>query len=119
MAKQQPMNGKERKAMSDEWRTKIQTGMIIYRCNEHIKGNIELSATQVKCAQMLLNKVLPDLKAVEHSGEVDVNHVTGITRTIVDVTPDRPVLEHLEAEVLPKSMPENLVELFKSSDSED
>lgn len=36
-------------------------------------GERELTPTQVRAAQTLLDKVLPDLKAVEHSGEAAVN----------------------------------------------
>lgn len=34
----------------------------------HVDGEIELASTQVKAAQILLSKVVPDLARTEHSG---------------------------------------------------
>jgi hypothetical protein len=36
---------------------------------DHVEGRRDLSQTQVTAAIALLKKVLPDLAAVEHSGE--------------------------------------------------
>ncbi len=37
---------------------------------EHALGQREMTASQVKAAQVLMNKVMPDLKAIEHTGEL-------------------------------------------------
>ena len=58
----------------DQTRLKIQASQIINRLQDHFHGRIELSTTQIKCAEILLRKVLPDLAMVEHSGEVNVNY---------------------------------------------
>lgn len=48
-------------------RAKIQTSQIINRLAKHILGKLELSPTQVRAAEILLKKTLPDLTNVEHS----------------------------------------------------
>ena len=60
-----------RGAMTDAWREKIKTGAILTRMNKHTlneDGDI-MTPSQVKAAEILLRKVLPDLKAIELSGE--------------------------------------------------
>lgn len=42
----------------DDVRAKIQVSQIINRLKSHIDGEIELSATQVSCAKILLDKAL-------------------------------------------------------------
>ncbi len=59
-----------RKMHQDDVRTKIQTSQLINRLTDHALGTVELVATQVRAIEVLLKKVLPDLQAVEHSGEV-------------------------------------------------
>ena len=55
-------------------RAKIQCSMLINRLMDHIDAKIELSATQVKGIEILLRKSLPDLSAVEHSGDITMTH---------------------------------------------
>jgi hypothetical protein len=43
----------------------------------HVLGENEMTPTQIKAAEILLKKVVPDLKAVEHTGEVTFNAPTG------------------------------------------
>lgn len=52
-------------------REAIQTSMILKRVNKHALGEVEMTAGQLQAANILLKKTLPDLKATEHSGEVD------------------------------------------------
>ena len=63
-----------RKTRQDEIRTKIGVAMIMSRLEKHIAGTVELSATQIQAASILLKKAVPDLSAVEmnHSGSVDI-----------------------------------------------
>jgi hypothetical protein len=51
-------------------REKIQTQQLIRRLTEHVNGEVKLEASQVTAALGLLKKVIPDLSATEHSGEV-------------------------------------------------
>lgn len=51
-------------------RKKIQATQLINRLQKHVNAKKPiLDASQVNAAKALLNKVLPDLKAVELSGE--------------------------------------------------
>jgi hypothetical protein len=61
--------------LDDRWRQKIQAAMLINRLNDHAAGRNEMTATQVRAAEILLKKVLPDLAAVEHNGETQVKYV--------------------------------------------
>jgi hypothetical protein len=51
-------------------RERIQTSMLLNRLSEHALGNVEMSATAVRAAEILLSKALPSLSSVEHSGEI-------------------------------------------------
>ena len=37
---------------------------------DHALGKREMTVSQVKAATVLMNKIMPDLKAVEHTGEL-------------------------------------------------
>ncbi len=52
-------------------REKIQTSQLVNRLTNHALGKIKMEPTQVRAIEILLKKTLPDLSAVEHSGEVD------------------------------------------------
>ena len=55
--------------MPQAWRDRIQASMIVNRLTDHIKGDVELSPTQVTAATVLLRKSIPDLAAVVISGD--------------------------------------------------
>ena len=63
------------KARSEISRERIKTSMIIGRLQKHIKGEIELSNTQLAAAKMLLDRVLPVLqfekKTVEETRTIE------------------------------------------------
>lgn len=66
------MAARSRKIRHDaETRAKIQASQIINRLTDHIFGKVELSSTQVQSALGLLRKAIPDLAAVQHSGQID------------------------------------------------
>lgn len=58
----------------DETRAKIQASQLINRLTDHALGDLELSQTQVRSIEILLKKTLPDLSAVEHSGDMTLRH---------------------------------------------
>ena len=66
----------------DDVRKKIQASAIINRFMEVFDGNLELTSIQVNIGKTLLDKVLPDLKAIELSGDADapvvLKVITGI-----------------------------------------
>ena len=54
----------------DETRAKIKASQLINRLQKHVDAEKPLlDASQVNAAKALLNKVLPDLKAMELTGE--------------------------------------------------
>ena len=62
------MGGKPRTGpLPEHWRKKIATTAILNRLNSHTLGEIEMTPSQIQAARILLNKTLPDLKALEHS----------------------------------------------------
>lgn len=56
--------------LSAEWRERIKSGVILDRLQRHCIGELEMTPTQIRAAEILLRKVIPDLQAVQHSGEV-------------------------------------------------
>ncbi len=62
---------KVRTKVSDDqaWVQRIKAAKLEERLAKHAKGEIEMSATQVRAAEILLRKIRPDLKAVDHTGE--------------------------------------------------
>lgn len=62
---------KNRTKLSDTWKEKIAAGRILERLIDHVTGEIDMSATQIAAARTLLNKVYPDLKAVELDGSIE------------------------------------------------
>jgi hypothetical protein len=52
-------------------RKKIQVSQIINRLSDHIDGKVEMSATQIQAAKILLAKSLPDLRMLELSSSDD------------------------------------------------
>lgn len=56
----------------DEVRTKIQASQLINRLQEQALGDSDiLTPNQIKAIEILLKKSLPDLSAVEYSGDKD------------------------------------------------
>lgn len=51
-------------------RERIRVSMIVSRLHRHVLGDLEMSQTQLRAAEILLKKALPDLSSVEHTGEI-------------------------------------------------
>ncbi len=58
---------------TDVVRRRIRATQLMRRLRKHVLGQLEMTPTQIKAAEILLRKVVPDMKAVEHTGTV--NHV--------------------------------------------
>lgn len=78
----------------DDVKKKIQASQLINRLQIHALSDYSqedaphpMTDSQVRAAFGLLDKVVPSLKAVEHSGEVGVNV---IRNTIYEAKPERP-----------------------------
>ena len=54
-------------------RTKIKVGVLLEMLEAHATGRRKMDASQVRAAEILLKKVLPDLSRTEHSGEATEN----------------------------------------------
>lgn len=57
------------KLHQDDIRRKIQASQLINRLTNHVLGEVEMSATQVQAARILLGKSVPDLSSVALTGE--------------------------------------------------
>lgn len=54
---------------SEEIRKKIQASQLINRLTNHALGKAKMTTTQVQAAKILLGKAVPDLKALEVTGQ--------------------------------------------------
>jgi hypothetical protein len=72
------------KTLTEEWKQKIQASNLITHLGKCAIGEIEMTSQQIKAAEILLKKVMPDLKSVDMSGELNGKlEVSTITRKIV------------------------------------
>jgi hypothetical protein len=58
--------------MPEAWRERIQTAMLTKRLEDHAKGDLEMTATQIKAAEILLKKVAPDLQSIAIGQDPDL-----------------------------------------------
>lgn len=65
--------------MSSEHRVKIQNSNILNALIEHAEGKRDMSSTQVSAALGLLKKIMPDLQAMQLSGDED-NPIQTVTK---------------------------------------
>lgn len=65
------MAARKGESLTDKWREKIKTSMLINRLNSFALGEsgVEMSSEQIRAAIALIGKTLPDLKATEHSAK--------------------------------------------------
>lgn len=78
--------------MLEEIRAKIETTKILNLLGQHVKDEVKMESTQIRAAEILLNKTIPNLSAIEQSispDSVDVieelfKFVRNTSRTIPD-----------------------------------
>ena len=65
--------GKVKMLLADEWRTRIEVGKIITRLQKNANDElpVEMTAGQLKSAEILLRKALPDLSSVTLANDKD------------------------------------------------
>ena len=51
----------------------IQTSMLIKALGDHVANKRDMLPTQIKAAEILLRKTVPDLKQVDLQGNLEVN----------------------------------------------
>jgi uncharacterized protein involved in outer membrane biogenesis len=54
---------------SEMVRQKIQAGVLIDRLQKHAAGTIEMTASQIEAAKVLLDRSVPKLSQIQHSGD--------------------------------------------------
>ena len=59
--------------LTEEWREKIKTSLLINRLGECAFGNVEMTSQQIKAAEILLKKVIPDLKSIDMTSDITLN----------------------------------------------
>lgn len=77
---------KNKVRLTENWKERIRTSMLLNRLNDHALGEVEMSSTQVDAAKYLLNKIIsnaPTDQNVNHAGEF-VLHTTWLMPTIVE-----------------------------------
>lgn len=55
----------------DETRARIKASQLINRLESHALDGVPMEMSQIKAVEILLRKRLPDLSAIEHSGDKD------------------------------------------------
>lgn len=69
----------------DNTRTKIKVAELINRFHRHFMGQCELSPTQISAGKILLDRALPVLQSVEHSGEITKVYVARLPANIPNI----------------------------------
>jgi len=82
----------------DKVRKRIQVGMIVDRLHRHLEGTLELSPTQIKAAELLLRKTVPDLSAMQVTSESVHRFVMEIPS--LQAKPDSWAIEHAPTHAL-------------------
>jgi len=67
------MASRQQDKLHRDHKNAIKAGILLDRTNRAALGEIEMTKEQLAAAKLFLSKTMPDLKATEHSGEVDVN----------------------------------------------
>jgi len=61
-------NGTGRRQHTEESRNKIKTTLVIKKLMAHVLEDAEMSSTQIRAAEILLKKTVPDLSATQLTG---------------------------------------------------
>lgn len=67
------------KAKSLHHRDKIRASQILQRLDKHAMGEVDMTQTQIRAAEIALKKVVPDLQAITHRGDEDNPVVQKVT----------------------------------------
>lgn len=66
-------------------RDKIQASVLIHRLQQHALGKLDMSSSQIKAADSLLDRSVPKLSQIQHVGDNDNPVVVqSVTRVIID-----------------------------------
>ena len=78
------------KKLEESWRKAIQATLILKRLSACALGQIEMTSQNIKAAEIILRKVVPDLASIQHEG----NNGNHITVNIMRFTDAKPLLEN-------------------------
>lgn len=56
----------------DKTKERIRASQLLNRLNDFVNGKCELSAAQVQAAKVVIGKCIPDMKAVEVTGDMSL-----------------------------------------------
>lgn len=62
---------KNKVKLTEAWKAKIKVSVISGRLYDHLQGKNEMTPTQIKAADILLKKLVPDLNRAEVVGDED------------------------------------------------
>lgn len=68
----------------DSHRASIGIGVILDRLQKHTQGKLDMSSTQVRAAEILLRKTIPDLSSIEHSTDPENPLISRVEQHIID-----------------------------------
>lgn len=71
-----------------EVRKRIQTSQLINRLHSNAMGDVEMTPAQVRSAEILLKKAIPDLQAIEHTTDGDNGFVVKLVSQVGTVSAD-------------------------------
>jgi hypothetical protein len=69
------VNAKRGQAQREAWKDRIQPGKLLAKLEAHTNGKIQLSASQIKSAEVLLDRLVPRLSSIE---QTDVNEMDAL-----------------------------------------
>lgn len=78
---------KRKLTLSDNWKDNIRAGVLAQRLYSHATGECEMSNTQIKAADIILKKLVPDLGRTEHVGDGGGPVQMGVSYQVVGVAP--------------------------------
>ena len=76
------MAARNRPGLSENTRKRIQSTMLVKALADHAVGKNDMSATQVRAAEILLKKTLPDLSQTTIDADVTAREVAPLTPEI-------------------------------------
>ena len=85
-----------RTVLTEEWKKRIASGKIMKRIEECALGDIEMTSNQLKAADILLKKIIPDLARQELVGDKDAPIELRVTTETDQVIIDRYINKMLE-----------------------
>lgn len=82
------MPSNKRPTLTDAWREKIQTSLLIKSLYDNALGKSDIDKIRQKSIEILLKKLVPDLKAIELTGKdggaIQVKNISENDKSIIN-----------------------------------